>query len=151
MARERGNQNRGSPKGAPERAPGRAEGEPRLIPDLARRALSLGLSGFFLTEETIRKALGDSVPRDWTDFLAAQSERTRTDFLERLSYEVAQSLEKLDMASKMVPMQDATPATAHLFIVNPLTGGGWTTLFSTHPPIAERIARLRAMSRTQAR
>ena len=64
---------------------------------------------------------------------------------------LAKALEKLDMASKMVPMQDATPATAHLFIVNPLTGGGWTTLFSTHPPIAERIARLRAMSRTQAR
>ena len=39
----------------------------------------------------------------------------------------------------------ATPATAHLFIVNPLTGGGFATLFSTHPPIEERIARLRAM------
>jgi heat shock protein HtpX len=64
---------------------------------------------------------------------------------------LAKALEKLDMASKMVPMQQATPATAHLFIVNPLTGGGWTTLFSTHPPIAERVARLRAMSRTQAR
>jgi heat shock protein HtpX len=64
---------------------------------------------------------------------------------------LAKALEKLEMASKMAPMQDATPATAHLFIVNPLTGGGWTTLFSTHPPIAERVARLRAMSRTQAR
>lgn len=40
---------------------------------------------------------------------------------------------------------DATPATAHLFIVNPLTSGGFATLFSTHPPIEERIARLRAM------
>jgi heat shock protein HtpX len=64
---------------------------------------------------------------------------------------LAKALEKLEMASKMAQMQDATPATAHLFIVNPLTGGGWTTLFSTHPPIAERVARLRAMSRTQAR
>jgi heat shock protein HtpX len=64
---------------------------------------------------------------------------------------LAKALEKLEMASKMAPMQDATPATAHLFIINPLTGGGWTTLFSTHPPIAERVARLRAMSRTQAR
>lgn len=64
---------------------------------------------------------------------------------------LAKALEKLEMASKVAPMQDATPATAHLFIVNPLTGGGWTTLFSTHPPIAERVARLRAMSRTQAR
>jgi heat shock protein HtpX len=64
---------------------------------------------------------------------------------------LATALEKLEMASKVAPMHGATPATAHLFIVNPLTGGGWTTLFSTHPPIAERVARLRAMSRTQAR
>src|SRR6266850_2116470 len=63
---------------------------------------------------------------------------------------LARALEKLDMASRVAPM-DATPATAHLFIVNPLTGGGWTTLFSTHPPIAERVARLRAMARSQAR
>jgi heat shock protein HtpX len=46
---------------------------------------------------------------------------------------------------------EATPATAHLFIVNPLTSGGWATLFATHPPIAERVARLRAMARSQAR
>jgi heat shock protein HtpX len=54
------------------------------------------------------------------------------------------ALEKLDVASRQEPME-ATPATAHLFIVNPLTGGGFATLFSTHPPIEERIARLRAM------
>lgn len=54
------------------------------------------------------------------------------------------ALEKLDVASRQEPME-ATPATAHLFIVNPLTGGGLATLFSTHPPIEERIARLRAM------
>jgi heat shock protein HtpX len=54
------------------------------------------------------------------------------------------ALQKLDMASKQVPME-ATPATAHLFIVNPLTSGGLATLFSTHPPVEERIARLRAM------
>jgi heat shock protein HtpX len=63
---------------------------------------------------------------------------------------LAKALEKLETASKMAPMH-ATPATAHLFIVNPLTGGGWTTLFSTHPPVAERVARLRAMSRSQVR
>ncbi len=61
---------------------------------------------------------------------------------------LAKALEKLEMASKIDPMP-ATPATAHLFIVNPLTGGGWTTLFSTHPPIAERVARLRAMGRAK--
>jgi heat shock protein HtpX len=40
---------------------------------------------------------------------------------------------------------DAKPATAHMFIVNPLTGNTLMNLFSTHPPIEERIARLRAM------
>jgi heat shock protein HtpX len=59
---------------------------------------------------------------------------------------LAKALEKLEIASKLSPM-DASPATAHLFIVNPLRGaGGLSTLFSTHPPIEERIARLRAMS-----
>ena len=58
---------------------------------------------------------------------------------------LAKALEKLEMASKMAPM-DASPATAHLFIVNPLRGEGLMTLFSTHPPIQERIARLRAMA-----
>ena len=63
---------------------------------------------------------------------------------------LAKALEKLEMASKAMPMQ-ATPATAHLFIVNPLTGSGFATLFSTHPPIAERVARLRAMASSPAR
>ena len=58
---------------------------------------------------------------------------------------LAKALEKLEMASKMAPM-DASPATAHLFIVNPLSGEGLLALFSTHPPIQERIARLRAMA-----
>ena len=58
---------------------------------------------------------------------------------------LAKALEKMEMAASMVPMQ-ATPATAHLFIVNPLTSGGLATLFSTHPPIQERVARLRAMT-----
>jgi heat shock protein HtpX len=58
---------------------------------------------------------------------------------------LAKALEKLEMASKVTPM-DATPATAHLFIVNPLRAQGLLTLFSTHPPIQERIARLRAMA-----
>lgn len=57
---------------------------------------------------------------------------------------LSKALEKLDMASHQVPMQ-ANPATAHLFIVNPLSGQSLARLFSTHPPIEERIARLRAM------
>jgi heat shock protein HtpX len=57
---------------------------------------------------------------------------------------LARSLEKLEMAANAIPMQ-ASPATAHLYIVNPLRGGAFVTLFSTHPPIEERVARLRAM------
>jgi heat shock protein HtpX len=57
---------------------------------------------------------------------------------------LANALGKLHQASQIVPM-DASPATAHLFIVNPLSGGSFLKLFSTHPPIEERIARLRAL------
>lgn len=59
-------------------------------------------------------------------------------------YGLAGALEKLSRASQMVPM-DANPSTAHMFIVNPLTGRSLMNLFSTHPPIEERIARLRSM------
>jgi heat shock protein HtpX len=57
---------------------------------------------------------------------------------------LARALEKLSMGTQRVPM-NASPATAHMFIVNPLTGSSLMNLFSTHPPIAERVARLRAM------
>jgi heat shock protein HtpX len=57
---------------------------------------------------------------------------------------LASALGKLDQASRVVPM-NANPATAHLFIVNPLTGRSLMNLFMTHPPIQERIARLRSM------
>ncbi|MEW6067747.1 MAG: zinc metalloprotease HtpX [Nitrospirota bacterium] len=55
------------------------------------------------------------------------------------------ALRKLHMASQKIPM-DANPATSHMFIVNPLSGGGLLKLFSTHPPIEERIARLESLS-----
>ena len=57
---------------------------------------------------------------------------------------LSKALEKLQMAQQVAPM-DANPATAHLFIVNPLSGQAFMNLFSTHPPLEERIARLRAM------
>ncbi len=57
---------------------------------------------------------------------------------------LAKALEKLEMANQAVPMA-ANPSTAHLFIVNPLSGNVLMRLFSTHPPVDERIARLRAM------
>ena len=55
------------------------------------------------------------------------------------------ALRKLHLASQKIPM-DANPATSHMFIVNPLSGGGILKLFSTHPPIEERITRLDSMS-----
>ena len=57
---------------------------------------------------------------------------------------LASALGKLEQAGRVVQM-DANPATAHLFIVNPLTGRSLMNLFMTHPPVQERIARLRAM------
>ncbi len=56
-------------------------------------------------------------------------------------YALASALKKLDAYSKRIPMQ-ATPSTAHLFIVAPLLGVDFSSLFSTHPPIAKRIERL---------
>ncbi|MBI2963990.1 MAG: zinc metalloprotease HtpX [Deltaproteobacteria bacterium] len=57
---------------------------------------------------------------------------------------LADALEKLAIQSGRIPL-DASPQTAHLFIVNPLSGQFLANLFSTHPPIQERVARLRGM------
>jgi heat shock protein HtpX len=60
---------------------------------------------------------------------------------------LASALRKLQAYSQRIPMHAGSPATAHLFIVNPFTGGGLAKLFSTHPPMEERVARLEAMMR----
>ncbi len=52
---------------------------------------------------------------------------------------------KLEYGVARVPMPDATPATAHMFILNPFSAGGMSRMFSTHPSTEERIARLQAM------
>ena len=57
---------------------------------------------------------------------------------------LARALEKLEMATSMRPMH-VNPSAAHLFIVNPLKGQSLAGLFSSHPPIQERIRRLRSM------
>ena len=59
--------------------------------------------------------------------------------------QLASALGRLDAYNQQVPMRDAQPATAHMMIVNPLRGGGIRSLFSTHPPLAKRIERLKAM------
>jgi heat shock protein HtpX len=59
---------------------------------------------------------------------------------------LANALRKLESAARRIPL-DAKPSTAHLFIVNPLSGKGMASLFSTHPPIEERVARLQKMAK----
>jgi len=58
---------------------------------------------------------------------------------------LASALENLERGVKIIPM-NATPTSAHMFIVNPLRGGGIRSLFSTHPSTQERVRRLREMS-----
>jgi len=62
---------------------------------------------------------------------------------------LANALRRLENAKNEIPMQ-ATPATAHMFIINPLSGKSFVNMFSTHPPIEERIARLEEMAKGKA-
>lgn len=62
---------------------------------------------------------------------------------------LASALRKLGMASERIPL-DASPQTAHMFIVNPLSGASFARLFSTHPPLEERIERLERMAGQRA-
>ena len=59
-------------------------------------------------------------------------------------YELISALQKLDAYSKRMPLE-ATPSTAHMFIIKPFTGESLMRMFSTHPSTEERIARLQAM------
>jgi len=59
---------------------------------------------------------------------------------------LASALGKISRANQIKPVDNAGPATAHMFIINPLKGGGIKKLFSTHPPVEDRINRLRAMA-----
>ena len=76
------------------------------LAELLRRAATLGFSGLFTTEEAIRKALGDTLPQDWVDFAALQSDRARADFLDRLVPELGRVLEKLDTADLLDQLLD---------------------------------------------
>lgn len=108
---------RGKEKADRDEVPGVAEDEPGGLlpglPEMARRAIAMGLSGFFFTEETIRKALGDTLPKDWQDFAISQSERTRKEFLERLSFEIAQTLEKIDVATVLEQLLEGRTIEVH--------------------------------------
>ncbi len=83
--------------------------------------MAISRSREYQADETGAKIMGDPVP-------------------------LASALKKLSEASKVIPMK-AEPATAHMFIVNPLSGNRLASLFSTHPPMEKRIAALMAMRR----
>lgn len=87
----------GSGKGRPEGSE-EARSDSGRVPELLRRLMGLGLSGFFVTEEAVRRALGDTVPKDWVDFAVDQSERARREFAERLSEEIARGMHGVDWA-----------------------------------------------------
>jgi len=59
---------------------------------------------------------------------------------------LASALEKLEVANRRRPLTFGSPASQSLFIVNPFAAGAFVRMFSTHPPIQERIARLRALA-----
>ena len=59
---------------------------------------------------------------------------------------LASALRKIESWSQQIPMHSGSPATAHLFIINPFSGGGIASLFSTHPSTQVRIERLEAMT-----
>jgi hypothetical protein len=103
MAQRRGKQRdlADAQKAAHPPSPGAGEADESAgpIPEMMRRALTLGLAGFFTTEGALRKALEDTVPKDWTDFLVDTSDRTRSEFVERLSGEIGRVLEGIDIAA----------------------------------------------------
>ena len=99
MAAPRGR--RGTARTAPAQAREPASGATRsesagIVPELLRRAVGLGFSGFFTTEEVLRKALGDTVPREWADFAAEQTDRARAELTDRLAQELRKSLDAID-------------------------------------------------------
>jgi heat shock protein HtpX len=96
-----------------------------LIAPIAASLLQLGVSRQreYLADATAARVLGTGEP-------------------------LAQALETLERGRQAVPMQ-VNPATEALYIVNPLKGAGMAALFSTHPPIEERIARLREYDRNR--
>jgi len=74
-----------------------ASDRPPALGDLFRKAVAAGLTGVFGPTEAVRRAVGEAMPRDWIDFATEQSERTRSQFLERLALELARTLETIDL------------------------------------------------------
>lgn len=98
--RTSGGRSRGASPGAPPEEP---EGPPLrnssagIVPDLLRRAIGIGVSGLFTTEEVVRKTFGESVPREWVDFAAAQTDRARRELTERIAGQIQRKLDDIGL------------------------------------------------------
>jgi hypothetical protein len=68
-----------------------------LVPDFLRRAIGLGVSGLFTTEEMVRKTFGESVPREWVDFAAAQTDRARRELTEQIANQIQRKLDDIGL------------------------------------------------------
>jgi hypothetical protein len=71
------------------------------VPEIIRRMATLGLTGFFMTEGAIRRAFGETVPQEWIDFANDQSERTRTEVIDRVVAEMSRQMAETDPAELM--------------------------------------------------
>jgi hypothetical protein len=67
-----------------------------IFQEIVRRAAAAGFSSFFMTEEAIRQALSENVPKDWVDYVARQSAAMRAEVVERLVREFASWLQRID-------------------------------------------------------
>lgn len=68
-----------------------------ILGEVIRRGASLGFSGFFLTEEAIRRAFSDRVPAEWADYVSQQSGSVRDELIERMAREFGNWLRTLDL------------------------------------------------------
>lgn len=71
--------------------------EQGVVREVLQRALSLGLSSLFSTQETVRKAMGEAMPPEWIDFASEQSNRARQEFIDRLSAQIEGVIQRIDV------------------------------------------------------
>lgn len=85
-----------------ERAEARRQGLfEALLREAVRRTASLGFSSFFATEDAVRRAFNEAVPRDWVDYAKGQSTELRAEMIERMSAEFGAWLRTIDMTQVM--------------------------------------------------
>ncbi len=71
--------------------------DPSAMQEVLQRALSLGLSSLFSTQETVRKAVGEAMPPEWIDFASEQSNRARQELIERIATQIEALIQRIDV------------------------------------------------------